>query len=300
MSVLEFIKVVFLGIVEGITEWLPISSTGHMILVDEFIKMDMTAEFKEFFLVVIQLGAILAVVVLYWGKLWPFYIRQIPKKKKAQLARKNPVSRIVLTFVEKFCDKDKWILWFKILVACIPTIVIALPFNDIIEEKFYNYVVVALTLIVYGVLFIVIENYNKRRRPACTSLEDLTFKTALIIGCFQVLSVIPGTSRSGSTIIGGILAGTSRTVAAEFTFFLAIPVMFGASLLKLVKFGFAFSSTELIILIVGVLVSFVVSILAIKFLMGYIKKHDFKAFGWYRIILGILVLGYFIGKTLLA
>ena len=300
MSVLEFIKVVILGIVEGITEWLPISSTGHMILVDEFIKMDMTPEFKEFFLVVIQLGAILAVVVLYWGKLWPFYIRQIPKKKKAQLARKNPVSRIVLTFVEKFCDKDKWILWFKILVACIPTIVIALPFNDIIEEKFYNYVVVAITLIVYGVLFIVIENYNKRRRPACTSLEDLTFKTALIIGCFQVLSVIPGTSRSGSTIIGGILAGTSRTVAAEFTFFLAIPVMFGASLLKLVKFGFAFSSTELIILIVGVLVSFVVSILAIKFLMGYIKKHDFKAFGWYRIILGILVLGYFIGKTLLA
>lgn len=300
MSVLEFIKVVILGIVEGITEWLPISSTGHMILVDEFIKMDMTPEFKEFFLVVIQLGAILAVVVLYWGKLWPFYIRQIPKKKKAQLARKNPVSRIVLTFVEKFCDKDKWILWFKILVACIPTIVIALPFNDIIEEKFYNYVVVAITLIVYGVLFIVIENYNKRRRPACTSLEDLTFKTALIIGCFQVLSVIPGTSRSGSTIIGGILAGTSRTVAAEFTFFLAIPVMFGASLLKLVKFGFAFSSTELIILIVGVLVSFVVSILAIKFLMRYIKKHDFKAFGWYRIILGILVLGYFIGKTLLA
>ena len=202
--------------------------------------------------------------------------------------------------MEKYCDKEKWILWFKILVACLPTIIIALPFNDIIEEKFYNYVVVAITLIVYGVLFIVIENYNKRRRPACTSLEDLTFKTALIIGCFQVLSVIPGTSRSGSTIIGGILAGTSRTVAAEFTFFLAIPVMFGASFLKLVKFGFAFSSTELIILIVGVLVSFVVSILAIKFLMGYIKKHDFKAFGWYRIILGILVLGYFIGKTLLA
>ena len=212
--------------------------------------------------------------------------------------RKQPaVSRAILTFVEKYCDKEKWILWFKILVACLPTIIIALPFNDIIEEKFYNYVVVAITLIV---LFIVIENYNKRRRPACTSLEDLTFKTALIIGCFQVLSVIPGTSRSGSTIIGGILAGTSRTVAAEFTFFLAIPVMFGASLLKLVKFGFAFSSTELIILIVGVLVSFVVSILAIKFLMGYIKKHDFKAFGWYRIILGILVLGYFIGKTLLA
>ena len=300
MSVLEFIKVVILGIVEGITEWLPISSTGHMILVDEFIKMDMTTEFKDFFLVVIQLGAILAVVVLYWSKLWPFYIRQIPKKKKAQIARKNPFSRIVLTFVEKFCDKDKWILWFKIIVACIPTIVIALPFNDFIEEKFNNYVVVAIALIVYGVIFIIVENYNKRRKPICTSLEDLSFATAFKIGIFQVLSVIPGTSRSGSTIIGGILAGTSRTVAAEFTFFLAIPVMFGASLLKLVKFGFAFSSTELIILIVGVVVSFVVSVLAIKFLMGYIKKHDFKVFGWYRIILGILVLGYFVGKTFLA
>ena len=223
----------------------------------------------------------------------------------ALLHKKNPekqpaVPRTVLTFVEKYCDKDKWILWFKILVACLPTIIIALPFNDIIEEKFYNYVVVAIMLIVYGVLFIVIENYNKRRRPTCTRLDELSFKTALIIGCFQVLSVIPGTSRSGSTIIGGILAGTSRTVAAEFTFFLAIPVMFGASLLKLVKFGFAFSSTELIILIVGVVVSFVVSILAIKFLMGYIKKHDFKIFGWYRIILGILVLGYFVGKTFLA
>ena len=299
MSVLEFIKVVILGIVEGITEWLPISSTGHMILVDEFIKMDMTTEFKDFFLVVIQLGAILAVVVLYWSKLWPFYIRQIPKKKKAQIARKNPFSRIVLTFVEKFCDKDKWILWFKILVACIPTIVIALPFNDYIEEKFNNYVVVAIALIVYGILFIVIENYNKRRRPTCTNLENLSFKTALIIGLFQVLSVVPGTSRSGSTIIGGILAGTSRTVAAEFTFFLGIPVMFGASLLKILKFGFSFTGTEVMILIVGMVVAFVVSIIAIKFLMGYIKKHDFKAFGWYRIALGILVLGYFIGKTLL-
>ena len=300
MSVLEFIKVVILGIVEGITEWLPISSTGHMILVDEFIKMDMATEFKDFFLVVIQLGAILAVVVLYWGKLWPFYIRQIPKKKKAQLARKNPVSRIALTFVEKFCDKDKWILWFKIVVACLPTIIIALPFNDFIEAHFNNYVVVAIALIVYGVLFIIVENYNKGREPQCTSLEDLSFKTAFLIGCFQVLSVIPGTSRSGSTIIGGILAGTSRTVAAEFTFFLAIPVMFGASLLKLVKFGFGFTGTEVLILVIGMVVAFVVSILAIKFLMGYIKKHDFKAFGWYRIVLGALVLVYFIGKTLLA
>ena len=293
MSVLEFIKVVILGIVEGITEWLPISSTGHMILVDEFIKMEMTPEFKEFFLVVIQLGAILAVVVLYWSKLWPFYIREISPKKRKELNRMNPVSRMALTFVEKFCNKDKWILWFKILVACIPTIVIALPFNDIIEEKFNNYVVVAIALIVYGVIFILIENYNKRRKPVCTSLEELSFGTAFKIGIFQVLSVIPGTSRSGSTIIGGILVGTSRTVAAEFTFFLAIPVMFGASLLKLIKFGFAFTPAEILTLVTGVVVAFFVSVIAIKFLMGYIKKHDFKAFGWYRIVLGILVLGYF-------
>lgn len=293
MSVLEFIKVVILGIVEGITEWLPISSTGHMILVDEFIKMEMTPEFKKFFLVVIQLGAILAVVVLYWSKLWPFYIREISPKKRKELNRMNPVSRMALTFVEKFCNKDKWILWFKILVACIPTIVIALPFNDIIEEKFNNYVVVAIALIVYGVIFILIENYNKRRKPVCTSLEELSFGTAFKIGIFQVLSVIPGTSRSGSTIIGGILVGTSRTVAAEFTFFLAIPVMFGASLLKLIKFGFAFTPAEILTLVTGVVVAFFVSIIAIKFLMGYIKKHDFKAFGWYRIVLGILVLGYF-------
>ena len=300
MSILEFIKAVILGIVEGITEWLPISSTGHMILVDEFIKLNVTPEFKEFFLVVIQLGAILAVVVLYWGKLWPFYIRSLSASQKRTLARKPALTRGILTFVERFCDKDKWILWFKILVACIPTIVIALPFNDVIEEKFNNYVVVAIALIVYGVIFIVVEDYNRRRKPTCTSLENLSFKTAFLIGIFQVLSVIPGTSRSGSTIIGGILVGTSRTVAAEFTFFLAIPVMFGASLLKLVKFGFAFSGAEIMILITGVAVAFVVSILAIKFLMGYIKKHDFKAFGWYRIILGILVLVYFAGKTFLA
>lgn len=299
MDILELLKVIVLGIVEGITEWLPISSTGHMILVDEFMKLNVSEEFMEFFLVVIQLGAILAVVVLYWSKLWPFYIREIPKKKQRAIAQQPAVFRAVLTFVERFCDKEKWILWFKIVVACLPTIIIALPFNDVIEEKFNNYVVVAIALIVYGVLFIFIENYNKKRRPVCTSLDELSFKTAFLIGVFQVLAVIPGTSRSGSTIIGGILVGTSRTVAAEFTFFLAIPVMFGASLLKLVKFGFAFSSSEVIIMAVGMTVAFVVSILAIKFLMGYIKKHDFKAFGWYRIVLGILVLGYFIGKTLL-
>ncbi len=300
MDIFELLKVIFLGIVEGITEWLPISSTGHMILVDEFIKLNVSAEFKEFFFVVIQLGAILAVILLYWNKLWPFYIRPLTKRQRAMANKMPTVQRGAYLFVEQFCDKEKWILWFKIFVACLPTIIIALPFNDIIEEKFNNYVVVAIALIVYGVLFIVIENYNKRRRASCRNLQELSFKTALIIGAFQVLSVIPGTSRSGSTIIGGILAGTSRTVAAEFTFFLAIPVMFGASLLKLIKFGLAFTGTEIMILIVGCLVSFIVSILAIKFLVGYIKKHDFKAFGWYRIILGVLVLGYFVGKNFLA
>lgn len=300
MDIIELLKVIFLGIVEGITEWLPISSTGHMILVDEFIKLNVSPEFKELFFVVIQLGAIFAVILLYWNKLWPFYIRPLTKRQRAMANKMPAVQRGAYLFVEQFCDKEKWILWFKIFVACLPTIIIALPFNDIIEEKFNNYVVVAIALIVYGVLFIVIENYNRRRRASCRNLQDLSFKTALIIGAFQVLSVIPGTSRSGSTIIGGILAGTSRTVAAEFTFFLAIPVMFGASLLKLVKFGLAFTGTEIIILIVGCLVSFVVSIIAIKFLMGYIKKHDFKAFGWYRIILGVLVLGYFVGKNFLA
>ena len=300
MNIIEFFNAVFLGIVEGITEWLPISSTGHMILVDEFIKLDVSHEFKDFFLVVIQLGAILAVVVLYWNKLWPFYIRPVSKKTQMAISKQPAAVRGLMTFIEKFCDKDKWMLWFKILVACLPTIVIALPFNDVIEEKFNNYVVVAIALIVYGVIFIFIENYNKKRCPTCRSLQDMSFKTAFLIGVFQVLSVIPGTSRSGSTIIGGILVGTSRTVAAEFTFFLAIPVMVGASLLKLVKFGFAFTASEVMILITGMVVAFIVSILAIKFLMGYIKKHDFKAFGWYRIVLGILVLGYFFGKNLLA
>lgn len=300
MDIFELLKVIFLGIVEGITEWLPISSTGHMILVDEFIKLNVSAEFKEFFFVVIQLGAILAVILLYWNKLWPFYIRPLTKRQRAMANKMPTVQRGAYLFVEQFCDKEKWILWFKIFVACLPTVIIALPFNDIIEEKFNNYVVVAIALIVYGILFIVIENYNKRRRASCRNLQELSFKTALIIGVFQVLSVIPGTSRSGSTIIGGILAGTSRTVAAEFTFFLAIPVMFGASLLKLIKFGLAFTGTEIMILIVGCLVSFIVSILAIKFLVGYIKKHDFKVFGWYRIVLGVLVLGYFVGKNFLA
>ena len=299
MEILEILKAVLLGIVEGITEWLPISSTGHMILVDEFIKLNVSQEFKDFFLVAIQLGAILAVVVLYFQKLWPFCVRSLTMEQKKALAGQPALKRGALTFVERFCDKEKWILWFKILWACVPTILVGLPFNDYIEEKFNNYVVVAIALIVYGVLFIIVEDYNKKRTPSCTSLKDLSFKTAFLIGIFQVLSVIPGTSRSGSTIIGGILVGASRTVAAEFTFFLAIPVMFGASLLKLLKFGFVFTAGELTILAVGCLVAFVVSILAIKFLMSYIKKHDFKAFGVYRIILGVVVLAYF-GITALA
>lgn len=283
MSIIEILKVIVLGIIEGITEWLPISSTGHLILADEFIQLDVTPEFMEMFRVVIQLGAIMAVVFLYFSRLWPF---------RNQKDAPNALQRYV--------DMDKMVLWFKILVACLPAVAIGLPFDDLLEEKLYNYVVVALMLILYGVIFLIIENYNARRQPVVTDLGELTFKIAFFIGVFQVLSLIPGTSRSGSTIIGGILLGASRTVAAEFTFFLAIPVMFGASLLKLVKFGFHFTGAEAGILLLGMLTAFLVSVLAIKFLMGYIKKHDFKAFGWYRIVLGVLVFGYFIGKNLLA
>ena len=276
MDFIELLKVIFLGIVEGITEWLPVSSTGHLILVEEFIKLNVSEAFWEMFMVVIQLGAIMAVVVLYFKELWPF---QNQKKAKGAL--------------ERYVKTDKMIMWFKIVVSCIPSIVIGLPFNDFIEAHFNNYLVVSIMLIVYGIFFILIENYNKKRTASINSVVEIGWKTAFLIGVFQLLAVIPGTSRSGATIIGGILLGTSRTVAAEYTFFLAIPTMFGASLLKLVKFGLNFTGTEAIILIVRTLVSFVVSILAIKFLMGYIKKHDFKVFGWYRIALGIVVLLFF-------
>ena len=283
MNFVEWLKVVLLGIVEGITEWLPISSTGHLILVDEFVKLNQSEEFMKMFNVVIQLGAILAVVVLYWSKLWPFHT-----KKNAHGFMKG-----FQTFCNNYCYMDKIVLWLKIVLACIPAMVIGIPFDDWMEEHFHNATVVALALITYGVIFIVIENYNKKRTPRMVTLTDLSFKDAFLIGVFQVLSLIPGTSRSGSTIIGGILIGASRELAAEFTFFLAIPVMFGASLIKLLKFGLAFTSVELAVLIVGMVVAFGVSILAIKFLMGYIKKHDFKVFGWYRIVLGLLVLLYF-------
>ena len=270
----EIFKVLILGIVEGITEWLPISSTGHLILVDEFIKLNASDAFKEMFNVVVQLGAIMAVVVLYFNKLNPFS----PKK-----SREQKVHTIQL--------------WMKVVVACIPAAVLGILFDDWMEEHFHNYIVVAIMLIVYGVLFIWVENWNKRTEPSVTKLSRLSYKTALFIGLFQVLSLIPGTSRSGATILGALLLGVSRYVAAEFTFFLAIPVMFGASGIKLLKFfaeGTGITGMEIAMLSVGCIVAFVVSVIAIKFLMGYIKKNDFKVFGYYRIVLGILVLGYFL------
>lgn len=286
-SFIEILKVIFLGIVEGITEWLPISSTGHLILVEEFVKLNVSQEFWDMFMVVIQLGAIFAVVVLYWKDLWPFRNK---KPKHENVTKVEKAAGVLCRFVKI----DKMIMWFKILVSCLPAIIIGLPFNDFIEEKFNNWFVVSVMLIVYGVMFLIVEDYNEKRQAKYNSISEITWKTALFIGIFQVLSLIPGTSRSGATIIGGILVGASRTVAAEYTFFLAIPVMFGASLLKIVKFGMNFTSWEVVILLVGMVVSFVVSILAIKFLMGYIKKHDFQIFGWYRIVLGILVLLYFL------
>ena len=272
---IEILKAVLFGIVEGITEWLPISSTGHMILLTEFVTLDVSPEFWEVFLVVIQLGAILAVVVLFWNKLFPF---DFSKRRK-----KNGIIKT-----------DIFVMWFKVLVACIPAMIYGILLDDLVEPYLYNATTVAIMLILFGVAFIVIENWNKGRKPRIKSLASLTYRDALIIGLFQLIAaVFPGTSRSGATIVGALLIGVSRVVSAEFTFFLAIPVMFGASLLKLVKFGLGFSMTEASLLIIGMVVAFVVSMGVISFLMGYIKKHDFKVFGWYRIVLGILVLLYF-------
>ncbi len=273
MDFFEILKVIFYGIVEGITEWLPISSTGHMILVEQLMPLKVSKEFMEMFRVVIQLGAILAVLVLYWNKIFPF-----------QLKNKN----------KPFIKWDIMNMWFKIVVAVLPAGVIGILYDDKIDSLFYNYITVAITLIVYGVLFIFIEKRNSRGNFRITSLAEITYQTAIIIGIFQVLSLIPGTSRSGATILGAILIGVSRSVAAEFTFFLAIPVMFGASLIKMLKFGLNYTTNEVLVMILGMLSAFIVSILAIKFLMGYIKKHDFKAFGIYRIVLGILVVIYFL------
>lgn len=270
MDFIAVMQAAILGVVEGLTEWLPISSTGHMILVNEFIKMNVDKKFMDMFLVVIQLGAILSVVVLNFTKLNPFAACKTNREKRQTVS-----------------------LWSKVIFACIPAGVIGLLINSYMEKHFMNAHVVAFTLILYGILFIVVENYNKNRLPRVNSLEELDYKTAFIIGVFQVLSLVPGTSRSGATILGGIIFGTSRYVAAEFTFFLAIPVMFGASFLKMVKFGFNYSLEEMVILIVGMAVAFIVSIVSIKFLLQYIKNNDFKIFGWYRIILGIIVFAYF-------
>lgn len=271
MEFIEIMKAILFGIVEGITEWLPISSTGHLILLDEFIRLDQSKEFKEMFDVVIQLGAIMAVVVLFWKQIFPFSFKEKPVIKK-----------------------DIFTLWFKILVACIPAAVIGLLFEDVFDKLFYKVAIVAIVLIVVGIIFILLENKNKNHNPRVKSLEEITYKDAFLVGVFQLLAaVFPGTSRSGATIMGGLAIGISREVIAEFTFFLAIPVMFGASLLKIVKFGFDFTGAQIVILLAAMVVAFLVSVIVIKFLMSYIKKHNFKVFGWYRIVLGILVLGYF-------
>ena len=275
---MEIIKAVIYGIVEGITEWLPISSTGHLILVESLMPFegaDISEDFFGMFDVVIQLGAILAVVVLFWSQIWPFALTKREREKEGG------------TGLMSYFKKDIWILWFKILVSCVPAAVIGILFDEVFDKLFYNPVCVAVALIVFGVAFLVVETWNKGRRPKVRALSEITYQTALLIGVFQLIAaVFPGTSRSGATIVGALLIGVSRKVAAEYTFFLAIPVMFGASLLKVVKFGFEFTSLELSLL-------FIVSLAVLRFLMGYIKKHDFKVFGWYRIALGIVVLAYF-------
>jgi undecaprenyl-diphosphatase len=281
MDIIEILKAVLFGIVEGITEWLPISSTGHMILVDEFVHLNVSDSFYKMFQVVIQLGAIMAVVILFWDKLWPFSMKQADKS--------SGLGRSKVAWKDGALD-----MWLKIIVACIPAAVVGLIFDDKIDELFYHPLPVALALIIVGVLFIVVETFCGNRKPAIENISQITFKAAVIIGVFQLLAaVFPGTSRSGATIIGALLIGVSRAAAAEFTFFLAVPVMFGASLLKAVKYiaeGAAMTGGELGILVVGTLVAFIVSVLVIKFFMSYIKKHDFKIFGWYRIILGIIVM----------
>ncbi len=274
-NLIEFLKAFFLGVVQGITEWLPISSTGHMIIFDEFVGLNVSPEFMEMFRVVIQFGSILAVIVLYWKRLFPFTPGLRPAERKSI-----------------------WQLWLKIVIAAIPAGVVGVLFDDILDEYLYNYVTVAAALIIYGIVFIVIERLQKNKRYKVTTAEDMDNKTALKVGAFQMLSLIPGTSRSGSTIIGAMCVGVSRTAAAEFSFFLAIPVMLGASLLKIAKyvvnFGVAFTSVEIMTMITGIITAFVVSLVSIKFLVGFVRRHSFESFGWYRIILGAIVLGYFL------
>ncbi len=301
---LEFIKSIFYGIVEGITEWLPISSTGHLILFEKFFGFNLSNEFMEFYRVVIQLGAIMAVVLIYWNKIWPFH----SKKNKQDIHWKNPANYGfyggLQKFIENYVYLDKIIMWLKIAVACLPAAILGLFLDDWMDAHFYNFPTVAITLLIYGVGFIIVENMRNQGqiKSKTKSITTLSFKTALIIGAFQVLSMIPGTSRSGATILGAILIGCSREVAAEFSFFLAIPVMFGASGLKAVKLvgSIDFNSQIIVCLITGILVSFIVSIIAIKFLMDYIRKHDFKAFGYYRIVLAIILFIYMICSAIFA
>ncbi len=274
----DIIKAILFGLVEGITEWLPISSTGHMILLDSVVKLDVSPEFYSMFQVVIQLGAILAVILIFWNKIWPF-------------GKKNNAAPLSGSGVGAWIKKDIFILWFHILVSCVPAIIVGLLWEEKFEELFYNPTCVAIALIVFGIAFIVIETMQAGKESKIRSVADITYTTALLIGLFQVLAAIfPGTSRSGATIVGALIIGVARTVAAEYTFYLAIPVMLGASFLKLLKFGFHFTGMEIAILLVGMVVAFVVSMFVIKFLMNYIRKHDFKVFGWYRIVLGIIVL----------
>lgn len=277
-DLIEMLKAVLFGIVEGITEWLPISSTGHMILLNEFVTLRVSEAFWSMFEVVIQLGAIMAVVVIFWPQIFPF-----GKKENS-----HPLSQ---TGILSYVKTDILKLWGKILVACVPAAVIGLLFNETFEALFYNYQMVSIALIVFGIAFIAVENKHKGKMAKVNTTAEISYGLAVAIGFFQLIAAIfPGTSRSGATIVGSLLLGVSRTASAEFTFYLAIPVMFGASLLKLFQFGFAFTGPELITLLIGMIVAFVVSVLVIRFLMGYIKKHDFKIFGWYRIILGIVVL----------
>ena len=289
MEIVELLKAILFGIVEGITEWLPISSTGHMILLNQFVKLNVSEDFWKMFEVVIQLGAIMAVVLLFWNKLWPFTTKTL----KVNRSKNETGSRFETK--KKVCWKRGSLdMWLKIIAACIPAAVVGVLFDDKIDELFYHPIPVAVALIVVGIIFIIVESLNGKKKPAINDIDDITYKTALIIGMFQlVAAVFPGTSRSGATIVGALMIGVSRATAAEFTFFLAVPVMFGASLLKAAKYilaGMTMNGGEAAILIAGTVTAFLVSVVIIKFLMEYIKKHDFKVFGWYRIILGILVI----------
>lgn len=280
MDIIEIIKAIIVGVVEGITEWLPVSSTGHIILTDAFLPLNVSESFKEMFDVVIQLGAIFAVILLFWNKLWP-------------LTRYRESTGVVT--MGKMCavKKSSVRLWIKVIIACIPSILIGLPFDDWLDEHLYNPTVVSIMLIVYGVAFIIVEQFNKKREPRIVTGQNLTYRMAFFIGCFQALAIIPGTSRSGATILGAILLGCSRTIAAEFSFYLAVPTMFGASILKVVKFlleGGRFKGTEIVILAAATITAFIVSVAAIKFLLGFVKKRSFATFGYYRIALGALVL----------